>query len=72
MATAGPAGAQENATHTVPFITLRDKTGSTRLSAYFGDKRDELRAGFCDVSRTSLDVLKPVAANASFYVPDEI
>lgn len=57
---------------TVPFITLRNKTGSENVSDFFGGERSDLRAGYCDLSHRPLNFLKPVAKVASFYVPDEI
>ena len=57
---------------TVPFITLRNKTGSENVSDFFGGERSDLRAGYCDLSHRPINFLKPVAKVASFYVPDEI
>ena len=57
---------------TVPFITLRNKTGSNKAADYFGDDRSIRRAGECILTRKPLKVLKSIADNASFYIPDEI
>ncbi len=57
---------------TVPFITLRNKTGDGNASNYFGDDRDTARAGYCDLSRTPLEALEVIAEKAPFYVPDDI
>jgi len=57
---------------TVPFITLRNKTGGGNVSNYFGDDRDTARAGYCDLSRTPLKALEVIAEKAPFYVPDDI
>lgn len=56
----------------VPFLTLRNKTGSDKASEFFGDERDAIHAGNCEVSRTPLKILKPLAARAPFYIPEEI
>jgi esterase/lipase superfamily enzyme len=57
---------------TVPFVTLRNKTGSDEAPEYFGGERGTLRAGYCELSRTPIDSLKSIAEKAPFYIPDEI
>jgi len=57
---------------TVPFLGLRNITGSEKPTEFFGDSRSILRAGHCKLFHTSLDSLKPVSEKASFYIPDEI
>ena len=57
---------------TVPFITLRNKTGSSDAAEYFGDERNGVYAGYCDLSRTPLKVLESIAEKAPFYIPDDI
>lgn len=64
--------AQADTQRSVPFITLRNKTGSNEASNFFGGERGDLRAGYCDLSHLPIDILKPVAKLAPFYVPDEI
>lgn len=54
----------------VPFITLRNRTGSDRPMRHFGDERDRLRSGYCDLERTPVKFLKLLADKASFYVPE--
>jgi esterase/lipase superfamily enzyme len=66
------AGTQSGALRTVPYITLRNKTGGDNAKEFFGDDRSTVRAGFCDLSRTPLEILKPIAEKAPFYVPDDI
>lgn len=56
----------------VPFLTLRNKTGSDKASKFFGGERSTLSAGYCDLSHTSLTTLKPVAEWAPFHIPEEI
>ncbi len=57
---------------TVPFLTLRNKTGSDKAEDYFGGERGSLSAGYCELERTPLNSLKPIAEKAPFYIPDEI
>ncbi len=57
---------------TVPFITLRNKTGSSDAAEYFGDERNAVHAGYCDLSRTPLEALESIAEKAPFYIPDDI
>ncbi len=71
-ATNSSASAQGETLRTVPFITLRNKTGSSKATEHFGDARNTVHAGYCDLSRTPLEILKPIAEKASFYVPDDI
>ena len=54
----------------VPFITVRNKTGSAKANKYFGDERGSVRAGICELSRTPLNALKPIAELVPFYIPD--
>jgi esterase/lipase superfamily enzyme len=57
---------------TVPFITLRNKTGSSDATEYFGNERNGVHAGYCDLSRTPLEALELIAEKAPFYIPDDI
>jgi len=59
-------------THTVPFLTLRNKTGSDNAADFFAGERDILRAGYCDVSRRQFQALKSIAENVPFYFPEDI
>ena len=70
--TAKDAAAENGLLRTVPFLTLRNKTGSDKADEYFGGERDSLQAGICKLARTPLDPLKPIAEKAPFHVPDEI
>jgi len=56
----------------VTFITLRNKTGSSKAADYFGDERDIRRGGYCVLSRTPIKILEPIAEYASFYIPNDI
>jgi len=66
------AGADNAPLRTVPFLTLRNKTGSDSAADYFGGERGSLTAGYCELERTPLNSLKPIAEKAPFYIPDEI
>ena len=57
---------------TVPYITFRNKTGSESVSDYFGGRRGTVHTGYCDLSNTSLTLLKPIADNVPFYIPEDI
>ena len=64
------AEASDELRHNVSFLTLRNKTGSEEASDFFGGERDILRAGYCDISRTPSQVLKSIAENVPFYIPE--
>jgi esterase/lipase superfamily enzyme len=57
---------------TVPYITLRNKTGSDEAEHFFGEERNGVHTGFCDLSSTPLKIMKPLAEKAPFYIPDDI
>ena len=57
---------------TVPYITFRNKTGSEKASDYFGGGRSTAHAGYCELSNTSLSLLKPIVDNVPFYIPEDI
>ena len=61
-----------NKLQTLPYITFRNKTGNKNASDYFGGGRSTAHAGYCDLSNTSLSLLKPIAEKASFYIPEDI
>ena len=56
----------------VPFITVRNKSRSDKDSEYFGGERSNVQAGYCELERTPINSLKPIAEKAPFYIPDEI
>lgn len=56
----------------IPFISLRNKTGSEKPSRYFGGERDIVRTGHCEMSQLSLRSIKAVTKWAPFYLPEEI
>ena len=57
---------------TVPFITVRDKTGSAKAADYFSGERGSFTAGYCDIKSTRLDMLKPFADKSPYYIPEDI
>ena len=65
-------GVEKSVLRTVPFLTLRNRTGSEDASEYFGDERDTLSAGICELDRRPLNPLKSIAERAPFRIPDEI
>ncbi|NNJ98003.1 MAG: alpha/beta hydrolase [Gammaproteobacteria bacterium] len=70
--TGAESAAENGELRTVPFLTLRNRTGREEAPKYFGGERDTLRAGICELDRTPLDSMKPLAARAPFRIPDEI
>jgi len=63
---------EDGSQRTVAFITLRNKTGSSKATRYFDDDRGIRRAGHCILSRTQLKALQPIVENAPFYIPDDV
>lgn len=55
----------------VPFLTLRDRTGSQEPGDYFGDERSDLRAGWCRVRRLDLSMLGSLADAAPGFIQEE-
>ena len=70
--TAKEADSENGPLRTVPFLTLRNKTGSDEAAEYFGGERDILHAGVCELARTPINSLKSIADKAPFHIPDEI
>jgi esterase/lipase superfamily enzyme len=54
---------------TVPFITLRNRTGSPVASEYYGGERNSTHTGYCDVSWTPIPMMEPLAKSVPFYIP---
>jgi esterase/lipase superfamily enzyme len=78
--TAFPAGAQEEGEDSmskseeavsVPFVTLRNRTGSSSPEEYYGGERGKPRAGVCTVAFSPIPGLGEIAEAAPFYIPDE-
>lgn len=55
----------------VPFVTLRNKTGDPEPANYYGGSRGNLEAGVCTVSFSPLRGLEDIADTIPFYIPDE-
>jgi esterase/lipase superfamily enzyme len=70
--TSSKALREDGSRRSVAFITLRNKTGNSKATEYFGDDRGTIRAGHCILSRTQLKALQPIAENAPFYIPDDV
>lgn len=67
-----PVNSKDESSRTVPFITLRNKTGSDNAAEYFGGERSNVSAGYCELSNTSLNSLKPITDKVPFYIPEDI
>ena len=64
--------AEDGRLRSVPFLTVRNRTGNEKPSEYFGGERSQLQAGICEFSRTQYDSLTTIKENVPFYIPDEI
>jgi esterase/lipase superfamily enzyme len=56
----------------VPYLTLRNRTGSNDPADFYGADRSEMKSGWCDVTQLELKFLAPAAEAAPFRIPDEI
>ena len=70
--TTAKTGSEKVISQSVPFLTLRNKTGDDEAANFFGGERSALKAGYCELSRTPINSLKSIAEKAPFYIPDEI
>lgn len=57
---------------TVPFITVRNKTGNENTAQFYGGERSSVRAGYCHLSKISLSTLKAITEKVPFYIPEAI
>lgn len=55
----------------VPFLTLRNRTGSDDPSLMFGDERSAIAAGRCRVREVDLSILQPLAEAAPPFIREE-
>jgi esterase/lipase superfamily enzyme len=55
----------------VPFVTIRNKTGSDTPADYFDGSRGKLLAGVAEVTFSPIWGLEEIAESAPFYIPDE-
>lgn len=70
--TSSASSSEDETLQTVPFITVRNKTGSNKAAQYYGGERSTISAGYCVMSSTSLSPLKPITEKVPFYVPEDI
>ncbi len=56
----------------VPYLTLRDRTGSFDPGSFYGQERSDLKSGWCLVDELTLNFLSPAAELAPFRIPEEI
>jgi len=71
-ATDSPVSSKDEVIRTVPFITLRNKTGSDNAAEFYGGERSTMSAGYCELTNTSLNSLKPITDKVPFYIPEDI
>ncbi|PUB17229.1 alpha/beta hydrolase [Yoonia sediminilitoris] len=55
----------------IPFLTLRNRTGSSIPERYFGDRRSDLKAGQCEVRSLDLSALGSLADSAPGFIREE-
>jgi hypothetical protein len=55
----------------VPFVTLRNRTGEIEPANFYGGSRGKLEAGFCTVAFSPIWGLEDIAQSIPFYIPDE-
>jgi esterase/lipase superfamily enzyme len=55
----------------VPFLTLRNRTGSPDPSEVFGEERGGLSAGLCEVRELDLGGLSPLADSVPAFIQEE-
>ena len=55
----------------VPFVTLRNRTGDIEPANFYGGSRGKLEAGFCTVAFSPIWGLEDIAQSIPFYIPDE-
>lgn len=62
--------ARQPITVPVSFVTVRNKTGSSEPSDYFGGNRGQMSAGVASVEFSPIWGLEDIAQSAPFYIPD--
>ena len=55
----------------VPFLTLRDRTGSDDPAEIYGDERGTLNAGWCEVGPRDLGGIEQLAQSVPSYLREE-
>ncbi len=71
-ARADTGAAPIDAVRQIPFLTLRNNTGSEDPRQVFGDERSPLSAGYCRVRARDLGGLGPVAAQVPPFLQDDL
>lgn len=56
----------------VPFLTNRNETGLPNPGETYGDERNGISAGWCDITERPLRLLEKVREAAPFYIPEEL
>ena len=56
----------------MPYITLRDRTGSSDPDKFYGQDRSDVKSGRCSVDQIGSDFLSQAAEIAPLVVPEEI
>ncbi len=66
-----PVMVQKGEEVSVPFVTLRNRSGDTEPANFYGGSRGKLEAGFCTVAFSPIWGLEDIAQSIPFYIPDE-
>lgn len=56
----------------IPFLTLRNATGSETPAEFYGNDRSDLKASVCVLREVGLDVLSPLTSVAPSFVREEL
>lgn len=56
----------------IPYITLRDRTGSSDPDDFYGQDRSDMKSGHCFVDVRGLDILSTAAEISPIRIPEEI
>ncbi|SHG58041.1 Esterase/lipase superfamily enzyme [Cognatiyoonia sediminum] len=67
-----PSAQTTQADVVIPYITLRDRTGSDDLDDYYGQDRSEMSSGRCLVDIRGFDFLSTAAEISPIRIPEEI
>ncbi len=66
------ANSEDDIVARIPYVTLRNETGSTRASDIFGDERSDLKAGWCGVGRVNIPALDTLTEAVPIIPGDEV
>jgi esterase/lipase superfamily enzyme len=56
----------------LPYVTLRNRTGSPEPGEFYGGARSDLKAGFCQVGALDLGMLSPLAEAVPSFMKEEL